>query len=503
MKVLLDTNIIIHREGHRASLSDIGKLFYWFDKLKYDKYIHPLTIEELNRFKDTNAQQAMSIKIESYNILKHQAPLNDKIKSVSSQIDLKENDVNDTQILNEVYEGRVDLLISEDKKIHIKAELLGISDKIFRVDSFIEKVTAENPSLADYKVLAVKKQDFAEVDLQNSFFDSFREDYDGFDKWFNKKADETAYVCYNKDELSAFLYIKVENEDENYSDITPNFSRKKRLKIGTLKVISNGYKIGERFLKIIFDNALQYRVDEIYVTIFDKRPEQLRLISLLEDWGFVYFGDKNTPTGIEKVFVKNFDRSQQINIENPKITFPFSSKESKVFIVPIYPEYHTELFPDSILKTESPKNFVENEPHRNALSKVYISRSYFRNLKSGDLIVFYRTGDQGNAINTGVVTTIGIVDSMIDNISDEETFIRLCRKRSVFSDNELREHWNYNKQNRPFIVNFLYTYSFKKRPNLRWLNENGIVPDIMDMPRGFREISREDLSKILDYSIGK
>jgi hypothetical protein len=45
-------------------------------------------------------------------------------------------------------------------------------------------------------------------------------------------------------------------------------------------------------LKIIFDNALQYRVDEIYVTIFDKRPEQLRLIALLEEWGFVHFGDK-------------------------------------------------------------------------------------------------------------------------------------------------------------------------------------------------------------------
>jgi len=28
----------------------------------------------------------------------------------------------------------------------------------------------------------------------------------------------------------------------------------------------NGFKLGERFLKIVFDNALQQKVDEIYVT---------------------------------------------------------------------------------------------------------------------------------------------------------------------------------------------------------------------------------------------
>lgn len=500
-KILLDTNIIIHREAAKVVNQDIGILFNWIDTLKYSKYIHPLTVEELNKNKDPKTVETMNIKIGSYNLIKHWAPTNEIVEAVSKTVDVNVNDRNDTLLLNEVFCNRVDILISEDKKIHIKAELLGISDRVFKIDQFLEKVVAENPGLVDYKVLAVKKIDFAEIDLQNPFFDSFREDYDGFDKWFNKKADEPAYVCYSKNELSAFLYIKVEGENENYADIVPNFSRKKRLKIGTLKVTSNGFKIGERFLKIIFDNALQYHVSEIYVTIFDKRPEQLRLIALLEEWGFIRYGDKSTPTGIEKVFVKNFDKNQDINTKKPKKSFPYSSKENKIFIVPIYPEYHTELFPDSILKTESPKDFVENEPHRNALSKVYISRSRFKDLRSGDLIVFYRTGDKGNAINTGVASTIGIVESVIDRIADEETFIQLCRKRSVFSDDELKAHWNYNRQNKPFIVNFLYTHSLKKRPNLRWLNEQGIIPNILEMPRGFREIPREDLIKILNYSI--
>ncbi|HOF17044.1 MAG TPA: hypothetical protein PLF32_09240 [Bacteroidales bacterium] len=498
-KILLDTNIIIHREATRVVNQDIGVLFNWIDKLKYAKYIHPLTVEELKRYKDSSIIESMNIKIESYNLIKNIAPTSKKLETVSNKVDTNINDKNDTLLLNEVLCERVDFLISEDKKIHKKAELLGISNKVFKIDQFLEKVIAENPDLVDYNVLAVKKMDFAEVDLQDHFFDSFREDYIEFDRWFNKKADETAYVCYSDGNLSAFLYIKVEDENENYADIVPNFPKKKRLKIGTLKVTNNGFKIGERFLKIIFDNALQYRVDEIYVTIFNKRPEQLRLIALLEEWGFFYFGDKSTPTGIEKVFVKNFDKNQEVNIEDPKKTFPYSSKTNNIYIVPIYPKYHTELFPDSILKTESPKNFVENEPHRNALSKVYISRSHYRKLKTGDLIVFYRTG----GVYKGVVTTIGIVESVVDNIPDEKTFIHLCRKRSVFSDDELKKHWSYNKHNRPFIVNFLYTYSLKKRPNLKWLNDNEIIPDINDMPRGFRKIPRENLLKILNYSIKK
>ncbi len=505
MRVLLDTNIIIHREASKVINSDIGYLFHWLDKLKFEKCIHPLTVEELNRNKDSKTVRTMNIKISNYHILKTQSPFEGKIVEVSTQIDLNENDINDSKILNEVYNGRVEILISEDKKIHTKAHRLNISERVFTIDAFLEKVTAENPALVDYKVLAVKQLYFGEVSLSDSFFDSFRDDYidPRFDMWFKKKSDEISYVCFQNDVLSAFLYIKVEDESESYPDIVPTFDRKRRLKIGTFKVTGNGYKIGERFLKIIFDNALKQKVTEIYVTIFDKRQEQQRLIALLEEWGFKYHGIKSTKNGEEKVYVKDFNRTLPINLDHPKLTYPFMSKESDVWIVPIYQEYHTELLPDSFLRTESPKDFVENEPHRNALSKVYISRSYERNLRSGDRIVFYRTGNPGNAINTGVATTVGIVESVITDIKDEATFISLCRRRSVFSDAELKKHWNYNNKNRPFIVNFLYAFSYPKRPNLRWLNENGVIPNILDMPRGFRRISQQDFINIAKYSFNQ
>lgn len=499
MKALLDTNIIIHREAAKVINNDIGVLFNWLDKLKIEKYIHPVTIIELNRNKDARTVASMTIKIGSYNHIKNVSAASDEFNGICKQIDATPNDINDSLLLNEVFCDRVDLLISEDKKIHTKARLLGIDERVFTIDQFLEKAAAENPDLVNYKVLAVRKVDFANVELQNSFFDSFRDDYKGFDRWFNKKADEVAYICYDQNCISAFLYIKVEDELENYGDIVPGFKKKKRLKIGTFKVASNGFRIGERFLKIIFDNAQQYNVSEIYVTIFDKRPEQSRLINLLEEWGFLYHGIKHTENGDEKVYTKDFDKKQEINLKQPKRTYPFISDKSRVFIVPIYPEYHTELFPDSILRTESPMDYAENEPHRNALSKVYISRSYFRNLLPGDIVVFYRTG----GLYKGVATTYGIVESVVDNIPDEKAFIQACRKRSVFSDEALKKHWEYLPQNKPFIVNFIYAYSFRKRPNLKWLNEAGIIADINDMPRGFRQISWKDFVKIANYSAGR
>ena len=111
--------------------------------------------------------------------------------------DKTENDRNDTIIVNEVFANRVDILVTEDRGVHTKAGILGIADRVFTLDAFLEKVTAENPSLVDYKVLAVKRTVFGATDITAEFFDSFRQDYGGaaFDKWFARKADETAYVC--------------------------------------------------------------------------------------------------------------------------------------------------------------------------------------------------------------------------------------------------------------------------------------------------------------------
>ncbi|MFC5623637.1 hypothetical protein [Algoriphagus winogradskyi] len=434
----------------------------------------------------------MSIKLGSYQELKTPAPLKQEVLEIIEKYDTKPNDLEDSKLLNEVFSSRVDYLITEDKKINLKAKYLNIADRVFGIDSFLEKVIAENPDFVDYSVLSVKREYFGNIDLEDEFFDSFRNDYVGFDKWYNSKAgdNEMAYVCYEAGEIKAFLFLKVEDEKESYSEISPSFLPKRRLKIGTFKVVSNGLRIGERFLKIVFDNARLRKVDEIYVTIFDGRPELESLINLLGKFGFEDHGIKTTSSGTEKVLVRDF--SIRFDPNRPSKTFPWLSKTSDVYIVPIKPDYHSELFPDSILKTESPLEFVENKPHRNAISKSYISHSRNRGLKSGDILVFYRSG----GIYKGVATTVGIVEETIDGINNLEELRQICRKRSVLSDEELVEYWNRYPKNRPFAFNFLYAFSFKKRINLKQMLDEGILANF-DSIKTISKMGREEFKKLI------
>lgn len=489
MKALLDTNIIIHREANKIVSQDIGILYRWLDRGQYTKCIHSATIAEVKKNPNKETVDLFLVKLESYEVIEIPSPLQDEVKTVSEQFDTTDNDKVDTILLNEVFVGRVDILITEDKKIHKKAQELGIQDKIFTIDSFLEKIFAEHPELVNYKVLNVQKLKFGKIDLNDTFFNSLKEDYAGFDKWFIKKYDEEAYITINSNNgmLLSFLYLKVEDENENYSNINPQFSSKRRLKIGTFKVISNGFRLGERFMKIIFDNALKNHVQEIYVTVYDKRPEQRRLIDLLEQWGFVLWGTKGEG---ELVYVRDF--SPQFNIENLKSCFPYISKGRNVYVVPIYPEYHTELLPDSILNTESPEEFIEDFPHRNCINKVYVSRAMEPYPNIGDILVFYRTG----GYYTSVVTTIGEVLEVKSDFLNENDFLLYCRKKSVYPEQALRDMWRYSTR-KPFVVNFLYTYSFPHRINMKELIDLKVLLGVNDAPRGFKPITKEQFEIIL------
>lgn len=474
MKVLLDSSIVFNKVLGDKSNQDVQILFKWLNRSQCQKIIHSETIEKL---KEKGLLSTQNLNLAEYEIIED-----------SMRMDLIDEDSVNTALLNEVVSGNVDMFVTESEKIHEKATLLNISDKVFDIDHFLEKVFSDHPEMVDYKVLNVQKIPFGKIDLNDPFFQSLKTDYQGFAEWFQKKHNETAYITINSNngKLLSFLYLKIENLDENYADIQPPLPPKKRLKVGTFKVISNGFRLGERFLKIIFDNALKHSVDEIYVTIFDRSNEQKRLIQLMEKWGFDYWGKK----GEENVYVRNF--TPTCDAENVNKTYPFISKNKNVYIVPIYPEYHTELLPDSILNTESPENFVEDSPHRNGISKVYVSRALEPHPQKGDILIFYRTGGYYKS----VITTIGVVSALRESFASKEEFVKYCLRGSVFPEKELEKMWEYKPQ-KPFVVNFLYEYSFPKRINMERLIDMGIFKGVNDAPRGFRKISKDQLDSIL------
>jgi len=490
VKVLLDTNIIIYRESDKVINKSIGYLFYWLDNLHHDKYISKLSLDEIKAYQDQGVVETFSLKMQSYNILPTVSKMDKGYEDLLKQYTHNKNDEIDNNLLYELYIGRIDYLITEDRKLRQKALILNLADKVFSIEDFLYKCKKENPELIEYDVLSIKKLRFGEVDINDQFFDNFKIDYQGFENWFKRKQDNEAYVCYQNDDLIGFLYIKPEFENEPYNDINPQFQPKKRLKVGTFKVCSSGFRLGERFLKIIFDNAKLMDVDEIYVTLFDKREELNALSDLLKKWGFKIWGNK----GDEVVLIKDMKKYQ--DDKSVKYNFPLLKPNTNKYFLPIEQHYHTNLIPDAILSNES--EILQNTAHRYALEKVYISWTFKDCAKPGDRILIYRKGNVGRAAYTAVVSAIGVIQEVISEFKDKSDFLKACQNRSIFSNEELEYCWNEKNKNLK-VIKFILVKPLNKKVILKQLWDEKIV-ELYKGPRSFDLIKDKDYNKILEMA---
>ncbi len=492
--ILLDTNVIIRREGENNVSFEIATLFKWFDKLKIQKYIHTLSKTEISKYFNENSKNNIFKKLGAYNTLPtFDNSSNSYFESVISKYSKDENGVVDNYLLLEVYNDNVDILLTDDQLILKKAEELYIRDRVLSSTELMLIYEDLYPNHIEYKMLSVNLKKFCDINLQSPFFDTLREDYEGvkFDKWFKKKADEKAYVFELSGELKGFLYLKVEMPDEKYLDINPAMPSKKRLKVGTFKILSTGFRLGERFIKIIMDNAVKSQVEEIYVTLFEKkRKEVIALKDLMMKWGFSKFGYKDNG---ELVLVKEM-MSYNI-IKDIRYNYPLLNSPIKYFILPIFPQYHTDLFPDNILKNEEIHLYEENKAHRYAIEKIYISGAQNINAKPGDLLLIYRTGERMPKKYSSVISGIAILEEIIYTRNVEEC-ISICNNRSIFSETEIREFYpRYS-----VIIKLLDYITFKNKVILNELYNRNIV-FVGNGPRPFTQITKEQFNDIFELGM--
>lgn len=493
--VLLDTNIVIKRESVNNVSFEVVKLFNWFEKKSVAYYVHSSSKEEISTYQDSTIRNNLALKLNSYNELPHFPTVSDEIlEKVLLQFSDDANGQIDNKLLKEVYSDNVGLLLTDDKLMLKKAEMLYMRDKVMTSSELLAKFESKFPKNIEYKMLAVKLVKFEDVDLNDAFFDSLREDYEGqkFDQWFKKKGKESAYVFEDKDGLKGFLYLKIELPSEpDYLKITPVLSSKKRLKIGTFKIDSSGFRLGERFLKIIFDNASKNAVDEIYVTLFeDKRDDVIRLKSLLEQWGFVRYGYKNA--NHELVLVKTMKEYR--NELSPKLNYPLVKTKADIYILPIKAEYHTDLFPDKILKNEDMHLYEENLAHRYAIEKIYLTGAFNIEAKPGDLILVYRMSDKLYKNYSSVITGLAIVQEIVTT-KDVEECVSLCKNRSIFNEPNIRALY----RRCPTVVKILDFTTFENPVTLQKLRELKVV-DATSGPRPFTAVTKEQFDTI--YKLG-
>lgn len=302
-------------------------------------------------------------------------------------------------------------------------------------------------------------QQFNSFSHDDPFFDSLKADYSEFPSWLRKKAlsGDAAYVLYDeRGYIDGFMYLKVE---DNVDDVEPPLGAGKYLKIGTFKFESKGTLRGQRFIKKAFDYAIQQDVDGIYVTVFEKHGY---LIHLFETYGFYLHGSKSTPNGVERVYVRDMRKvTGNIYTDYPYVI----ARNRRKFLLSIHPVYHTRLFPDSKLITDSP-DMVQDVSHTNSIHKIYISAARgVMELVPGDILVMYRTSDQkGNAKYRAVASSVCVVEEVkhINEFSSVEEFLKYCSRFTVFSREELVGF--YQNKRYPFIIRFTYNIALPKRP---------------------------------------
>ncbi|MGU3359661.1 N-acetyltransferase [Methylobacterium sp. M6A4_1b] len=330
---------------------------------------------------------------------------------------------------------------------------------------------------------------FEDIDLEDEFFDSLRADYDGFDKWYNSKLKQNCYVVDNvsKAGIRGFLYLKVENEE--VGDVYPVMPAAKRLKIGTLKIMAHGTKLGERVLKKAFDTAIAEDASEIYVTIF---PKHVGLIKLFERYGFTKCGMKKDE------FV--FCRKMKIHTGDIVKDYPhISLAGNRYYLLAIYPEYHTKLFPDSILHNED-VNLVQDISYTNTIHKVYIAKMPLTRMKRGDIVIMYRTTDRtGQARFRSVITSICVIEEVKrkKDFASLVEFLKFSVPHSVFSVAELRKI--YADPDRHYIARMTYNAAFTKRViRDKMLDEVGIT----EQPRwDLRELTEDQVRHLANLGV--
>ncbi len=463
MKVIFDTNILIHIEDHKELSEKLQDLLKLFRAYGHKEFIHPASLKDINNDKDENRKKVILSKINGYPVIETPPKAtNDFLSLVRASS--TSNDQNDAEILFAIQKNTADFLITEDYGLQKKAIRANLDDRVFSIDSALDYFK----NLYARKVIShpLLKEDYLHnLDIEDPFFDSLKEDYEDskFRKWFKEKSIEGRKCWFYKedDEIKALLMLK---EEDDPIETSPQIPAGRRLKISTMKVDLSGFKLGELFLKMAFQYCINNQIFETYLTHFRKEDDVL--INLIENYGFESVGFLKTNN--EEVFLKKLIPIEKnlSPVETSKKYYP-SFRDSpyvKKFLVPIMPDFHDRLFPDFSQRQMKITDYSEINIPGNAIKKAYLCHSSIKKIRTGDIVLFYRSGD------LKAITAIGVVDQEPLHLNKAEEVIRIVGKRTVYLETEIEE-----QTEKPVFVTMFRHHIFLPNPlNLDYLRKHDI-----------------------------
>ncbi|MEE0866612.1 MAG: hypothetical protein U0L98_07550 [Clostridia bacterium] len=475
-KILLDTNMFIYILDHHVLDPKVEKLTRMLlDSEEYKIVIHPKTILEAQKIKDSELKDIFTSKLRIYKQIDDPPiPTDEFIQLVKAT---SENDRIDCELLYSVKQNCVSYFITNDIQLKKKSVRIGLNNKVLNIDEALEKFKPKKEEYIEIPVF-IKEDYLRNMDLADPFFDSLREDYEDFDGWFQRKQGEgkKAFIIRNRErQVTSFLMLKEEEIDDDDETFFKKLPKVKRLKVSTLKVTNKGKRIGETFIKIMMRVAMQKRVGLIYVTIF---PKQEKLISVLSEYGFKLYTTKITKNAKGEVLKENVYVKEMGDYNYyPNIDYT----DQRIFLVPIRPIFNKLLFPESEINPQLTFDDLEGDiTSANAIKKAYICNSNTKQIRAGDLLFFYSTRENMR------LTAIGIVDIVCNSFENFDEIKKLVNKRTAYTDEQLREATKQDS----LVILFKHYLTFEKEITYKDLLNMGVISS------GIQQIQKIDLKKM-------
>jgi len=438
MRVLIDTNVLIHREDDKTVPRDLQRLLETLNRLRISVLVHPASLQDLRRDTKLVRSNVLQSKFRSYEQLSRPPDY----RTNRAFVDLvgmptKSNDDVDNALLYAVFQNAVDFLITEDRGILRKAAKLSTRDRVIPIDEALVLFSGILPRKAKTSVPLIQHVPVNNLDINDSFFDDLKEDYPEFLAWFTRvaKAGRECLVFWRDDgSIGALLIYKIEEADE-LVDCTPELPRMRRVKLSTFKVTETGNKVGELFIKMAVEFARENDIGRIYLTHIVKSLDD-KLVRLLLEYGFIKVG--NSSRQDENVFEKAIRdpiRWDDTTILSPRMLWPMFRDEKRIskFMVPIWPEYHDRLFIEFEGRLPTLFDSLGFVLEGNTIGKAYLCHSRIKKISTGDLLLFYRSKD------LHAITTLGVVEEAHANMRDAATVQELVDRRTVYSRAEIEE----------------------------------------------------------------
>ena len=433
MKFLIDTNVFIPIEPTRASEVDertvrFGELVRLVRTSEHQVYVHPAQREDIARDLDDERRATHDAQFGKYPVLPDPPNISERLRQLVGHSTRPSNDWVDDMLLAALDGDAVDFLVTKDQDIHRKARRVSLQRRVMSVADallFVQRLFDRRPP----PLPAVVHTHAHELDTAaDPIFESFRQDYPGFDAWLvkAKRAHRLTWLIKGDGgRLAGFCIVK----SEQGSDVGLTG---KVLKLCSFKVSEScsGFRYGELLLKAVFEHAVANRHDWLFVTVFERHA---RLVGLFEDFGFAPL-QQRTCLG-ELVLAKPHTYEPSVVLSTAPLEFnirygPHAVRIAGVpgCIVPIRPQYHQLLFP------EAERQLSLTAGHYafgNSIRKAYLCNSAIRKLRPGSNLLFYRSRD------AHAVTSLGVVeDTLVTRHAGD--IAKFVGNRTVYSLSQIR-----------------------------------------------------------------